>query len=145
VLLVPALVVARAIRRPFRLSRGPMPEPDTHNVPRPGPTPTVLLVEDEPTSRAEAARLLRGGLKSCPRLTLPLAVPVRSLSTWLRKARWWGQGVSEISSIHQTDERRRLNLNRLASMQEGDTVSATATRRRLPRQRMRYRSACSSS
>jgi two-component system cell cycle sensor histidine kinase/response regulator CckA len=36
---------------------------DSHNVPRPLFTPTILLVEDEATARAEAARLLRGGLR----------------------------------------------------------------------------------
>jgi CheY-like chemotaxis protein len=40
-----------------------MDHPHDYNAPRPGPTPTILLVDDEPTPRAEAARLLRGGLK----------------------------------------------------------------------------------
>ena len=40
---------------------------DSHDydLPRSGPTPTILFVDDEATSRAEAARLLRGGLKCC--------------------------------------------------------------------------------
>jgi CheY-like chemotaxis protein len=38
--------------------------PDAHDVspPRSGRSPTILLVDDEPTPRAEAARLLRSGL-----------------------------------------------------------------------------------
>lgn len=45
------------------LSRGPIPDRQETNVPRPGLTPTILLVDDEPTPRAEAARLIRSGLK----------------------------------------------------------------------------------
>lgn len=37
-----------------------MPGPTTFNAPRLGRPPTVLLADDEPTVRAEAARLLRG-------------------------------------------------------------------------------------
>jgi CheY-like chemotaxis protein len=40
-----------------------MSDPHDYNVPRPGSTPTILLVDDEATARAEAARLLRSGLK----------------------------------------------------------------------------------
>jgi CheY-like chemotaxis protein len=39
-----------------------MPGPHDFNSPRLGPVPTILLADDEPTPRAEAARLLRGGL-----------------------------------------------------------------------------------
>ena len=39
-----------------------MPGPHDLNSPRLGPVPTILLADDEPTPRAEAARLLRGGL-----------------------------------------------------------------------------------
>jgi CheY-like chemotaxis protein len=39
-----------------------MPGPQDFNSPRLGRAPTVLLADDEPTPRAEAARLLRGGL-----------------------------------------------------------------------------------
>jgi two-component system, cell cycle sensor histidine kinase and response regulator CckA len=39
-----------------------MPDPHDFNSPRLGRVPTILLAEDEPTLRAEAARLLRGGL-----------------------------------------------------------------------------------
>jgi CheY-like chemotaxis protein len=39
-----------------------MPGPHDFNGPRLGRVPTILLADDEPTPRAEAARLLRGGL-----------------------------------------------------------------------------------
>ncbi len=39
-----------------------MPAPHDLGSPRLGATPTILLADDEPTPRAEAARLLRGGL-----------------------------------------------------------------------------------
>ena len=39
-----------------------MPGPHDFGSPRPGRAPTILLADDEPTSRADAARLLRGGL-----------------------------------------------------------------------------------
>jgi CheY-like chemotaxis protein len=39
-----------------------MPGPHDFNSPRLGPVPTILLADDESTPRAEAARLLRGGL-----------------------------------------------------------------------------------
>jgi CheY-like chemotaxis protein len=40
-----------------------MPDRHDYNAPRPLAAPTVLLVDDEATSRAEAGRLLRGGVK----------------------------------------------------------------------------------
>jgi PleD family two-component response regulator len=39
-----------------------MPGPHDFNSPPLGPTPTLLLADDEPIPRAEAARLLRRGL-----------------------------------------------------------------------------------
>jgi CheY-like chemotaxis protein len=39
-----------------------MPGPHDFNSPRLGRIPTILLADDEPTPRAEAAGLLRGGL-----------------------------------------------------------------------------------
>jgi two-component system cell cycle sensor histidine kinase/response regulator CckA len=40
-----------------------MQHPYDYNAPRAGRAPTVLLADDEPTARAEVARLLRGGLR----------------------------------------------------------------------------------
>jgi CheY-like chemotaxis protein len=39
-----------------------MSGPHDFNSPRLGPVPTILLADDEPTPRAEIARLIRGGL-----------------------------------------------------------------------------------
>ncbi len=39
-----------------------MPDPHDSNSPRLGPAPTILLADDESSPRAEAAKLLRGGL-----------------------------------------------------------------------------------
>jgi two-component system, cell cycle sensor histidine kinase and response regulator CckA len=40
-----------------------MPGPHDFNTPHRGRAPTILLADDEPTPRADTARLLRGGLR----------------------------------------------------------------------------------